>query len=112
LGFGPSAFSYWNGERFRNIANLQRYALFLKKGQSPIDFREQLPYPSNLKELFAIHLRLVEGVSLIDFSPLPTETEAAIEKWIKEGLLSREKNRVRLTTRGMLFYDEIAADMI
>lgn len=23
LGIGPSAFSYWNGQRFRNIANLK-----------------------------------------------------------------------------------------
>src|SRR5690606_23069358 len=37
LGFGPSAFSYWNGERFRNIANLHRYARLLKDNASPVD---------------------------------------------------------------------------
>ncbi len=34
LGFGPSAFSYWEGERFRNAANIQRYARALKNNES------------------------------------------------------------------------------
>lgn len=38
LGFGPSAFSFWEGRRFRNIANLNRYCELLKNGLSPVDF--------------------------------------------------------------------------
>jgi oxygen-independent coproporphyrinogen III oxidase len=111
LGFGPSAFSYWEGERFRNIANLQRYARALKHGESPIDFRERLPDPAAIKELLAVRLRLLCGVHLSDF-PLASETKSALEKWTKEGCLSFDGSRIRLTERGMLFYDSIAVDLI
>ena len=112
LGFGPSAFSYWEGERFRNIANLQRYARLLKQGESPVDFRERLPYPADLKELLAVRLRLFSRLDLNDFSPLPLETKAALEKWTRVGCLAREGSLIRLTERGALFYDSIAVDLI
>jgi oxygen-independent coproporphyrinogen-3 oxidase len=109
LGFGPSAFSYWEGERFRNIAHLQRYNRLLKEGASPVDFRESLPYPANVKELLAVRLRLREGVLI---EPFPEETEGAIEKLKRDRLLFEEGSRLRLTERGMLFYDTVAAEII
>lgn len=112
LGFGPSAFSYWEGKRFRNIANLQRYARALKEERSPVDFSEELPYPASLKELLAVRLRLLSGVDLKDFSPLPLDTKAALDKWAEEGCLVSSDNHVRLTERGALFYDSIASDLI
>ncbi len=112
LGFGPSAFSYWEGERFRNIANLQRYARLLKQRESPVDFRERLPYPRDLKELLAVRLRLFSPLDLNDFSPLQLETKAALEKWTRVGCLACEGSLIRLTERGALFYDSIAVDLI
>ncbi len=41
IGFGPSAFSYWEGKRYRNVAHLNKYYDALKEGRSPIDFEEQ-----------------------------------------------------------------------
>lgn len=112
LGFGPSAFSYWGKERFRNVAHLQRYARALREGNSPVDFRERLENPRDLKELLAVHLRLLEGVDLACFGTLPAETMASLEKWVREGGLVREGDRVRLTERGALLYDAIAEDVI
>jgi oxygen-independent coproporphyrinogen-3 oxidase len=111
LGFGPSAFSYWEGERFQNIANLNRYTSMLKEGLSPIAFRERLPYPQNTLELLAVRLRLKEGVDLEQF-PLPTQTENAIQKLISSGLLLKNENTLQLTDRGMLFYDTVASELI
>ncbi len=111
LGFGPSAFSYWGGERYRNIANLHRYAALLKEGKSPIDFREKLPYPANVKELLSIHIRLKEGVDLNDFS-LTQETKDAIEKLKREKLLIQRGSQIELSDRGMLFYDTVATELI
>lgn len=111
LGFGPSAFSYWEKERFRNIANIHRYVKLLKEGQSPVDFREKLPYPADVKELLSVRLRLKEGVDLALF-PIPTETETGIEKLKSLQLLTQAGSQLQLTERGMLFYDEIAAELI
>lgn len=111
LGFGPSAFSYWEGERFRNIANLHKYAKQLAAGQSPVDFREKLPYPADVKERLAVQLRVREGVNLTLFS-LPPETYKTIEKLQEIGLLEQEGAQLKLTERGMLLYDAVATEII
>ncbi len=111
LGFGPSAFSYWGKERFRNIANIHRYAKSLKEQTSPVDFREALPYPADIKELLAIRIRLKEGADLSLFS-LPLETSAAIEKLKQGGFLRQNGSNLQLTDRGLLFYDTVATDLI
>lgn len=110
LGFGPSACSFWEGERFRNIANLQRYTRSLKQGLSAVDYRETLPYPQNLKELFLVQLRLSEGADLD--TELPQEMRDTIHRLIKENFLTRKENKIQLTAKGILFHDTIASEII
>lgn len=112
LGYGPSAFSYWEGERFQNIAHLQRYARLLKEGKSPIDFQEKLSHDAHLKERIAVQLRLKHGVDLLSFDPLPQETRLGIEKLKNLGFLNQHGSQLQLTERGMLFYDSVAAELI
>lgn len=110
LGFGPSAFSYWEGERFRNVANLQRYTRELKQGKSPIDFREKLEYPQDLKEKFLIQLRLLEGA---DITPnFPPEMVHSIQRFIDDKYLVQLGSKVKLTQKGLLFHDSIASEII
>lgn len=111
LGFGPSAFSYMNQERFRNIANLHRYAKMLQNNQSPVDFREKLLYPQNINELIAIHLRLTEGIDLETFQ-IPTTTWSSIEKLKELGFLRQTGASLKLTEQGMLFYDTVASEIV
>jgi oxygen-independent coproporphyrinogen-3 oxidase len=110
LGFGPSAFSYWEGERFRNVPHLNRYSQLLIKDQSPIDFRERLPYPANENELLAVRLRLKEGVNWN--SQWSEETKRAIEKLKLDRFLVQKNDRLQLTEQGMLFYDTVASEII
>lgn len=116
LGFGPSAFSYWEGRRFRNIANLKTYEELLRAGSSPIDFQENLSHPQNILELLAVELRLLRGVKLDEFASrhgsLPAETLEQISTLEKRGWLIRERDRLRLTDEGLLFYDSVAAELI
>ena len=109
LGLGPSAFSYWEGERFQNTPHLQRYSRALKEGESPVSFRERLPYPQNLKEQIAVQLRLKEGLIL---PPLPEETNRSIQSLLTQGFLEMKEERLRLTGRGQLFYDLVASELI
>lgn len=105
LGLGPSAFSYWHGKRFRNVANLNKYTQTLDKDEFPIDFEEELLGEEKERELFAIQLRLMQGVALPSYKDelIPLE---------KEGLLLIENGRVKLTQRGLLLYDSIATELI
>ncbi len=115
-GFGPSAFSYWEGRRFRNIANLKRYVELLKEGTSPIDFEEQLSPEEQRRELLVIQLRLLEGADLASFTnahgPLDSRTIKTLGELQEHGLLIAEGDRLRLSHRGRLCYDTIATELI
>jgi oxygen-independent coproporphyrinogen-3 oxidase len=116
LGFGPSAFSYWEGARFSNVANLNKYLNDLERDRLPVDFEECLPYPRNLQELFAVRLRLLEGIDLtqwtLAYGPMPEALEKPLMKLIEKGWVERCDARVRLTPSGQLFYDAAATDLI
>jgi oxygen-independent coproporphyrinogen-3 oxidase len=109
-GFGPSAFSYWQGERFQNVPHLQRYTRALRDKKSSVHFREKLPYPASFKEQLAVQLRLIEGVSLP--KQIPEETAQALEKLEAQGWIQRAGEKVALTEQGLLFYDAVAASII
>jgi oxygen-independent coproporphyrinogen-3 oxidase len=110
LGFGPSAFSYWNGERFQNTPNLQRYSKALQANLSPVHFRETLPYPQNLREQIAVGLRLKNGCVVPDNAP--EETKIALEKLQGMGLIIQKGLHIQLTEKGKLFYDSVAAEIV
>jgi oxygen-independent coproporphyrinogen-3 oxidase len=112
LGFGPSAFSYFEGKRFRNACSLQTWSEALRTGSSPVDFEEQLCADAAFNELLAIELRLLSGVNLSTRSPLPSQTQASISRLIGEGLLLQEATTLRLSDKGLLFYDDVASLII
>ncbi len=108
LGFGPSAFSYWEEKRFRNCANLQRYTRSLKMRKSSVDFEEKLPYPQNLREKIAVQLRLLDGID----ANLPEEILKTLEPLINQNLLVRKNGRIFLSETGLLFHDTVASQIV
>ncbi|MBA2729117.1 MAG: radical SAM family heme chaperone HemW [Parachlamydiaceae bacterium] len=115
LGFGPSAFSFWEGRRFRNIANLSKYLSRLHEGSTPIDFEEKLEPDAQQRELLTIGLRILEGVDLHELQKsrsLGHETLASLNKLVSDGYLSSKGKCVKLTPKGILFYDNVASDLI
>ncbi len=113
LGLGPSAFSYWDNKRFRNVANLSRYCKALLQGDSPIDFSEELSPEARRQELLAVQLRLLHGVDLALFQQKHgTISLGPLEQLQKEGLVLLSEGRARLTKRGVLFYDTVASELI
>jgi oxygen-independent coproporphyrinogen-3 oxidase len=115
-GLGPSAFSYWEGSRFSNVADLRKYAQALEEGTLPIDFREKLVYPDHLHELLAVQIRLLDGVDLTHFEAahgqLPPSTHASLRDLEQKGWLSLTNSHIRLTPDGLLFYDSVAEALI
>ncbi|MDX8430620.1 MAG: coproporphyrinogen-III oxidase family protein [Candidatus Algichlamydia australiensis] len=109
IGLGPSAFSFTNGERYRNACNFPKYL----NSKTRIDFREKLPYPDNLNELLAIHLRLLKGVNISAFEErwgkLPTKTHRTLTE---NTYIDLKENHARLSSQGLLFYDTIATEII
>ena len=116
IGFGPSAFSYYNNRRFRNIPHLKKWAEQITKGLPPEDFEETLDLAARQKELLAVELRLLQGVNLPSFikknSPLSKELEQSIQKNIQDGYLQFLGTNLSLTEKGLLFYDSVAEELI
>jgi len=109
LGLGPSAFSYWEGRRSRNVAHLKKYSDALLAGNSPIDFEEKLSPEASQRELLAVGLRLLEGVAQ---TTLPDELQKTILTLEKQGYLHCAQEKIYLTEKGILFYDDVAAEIV
>ncbi len=116
LGMGPSAFSYWEGARLRNSSNLHRWAQSLERGESPVDFSEKLAYPASLQERLAVELRLLRGVHLPSLEdllgPLPRNLKKSIDSLKSQDLLIQRDDMLQLTERGLLFYDDVGAELV
>jgi len=108
LGFGPSAFSFWEGRRYRNICDLKKYSSYLQEGNTPVDFTEQLSPLASLHERLAVKLRMLDGVDLKAF---PVNS-ALYQKLQEKGWLHLDQDKARLTDQGLLFYDSVAEEII
>jgi len=112
IGMGPSAFSYWQGKRFRNIANFNKYQSLLQESKSPVDFEEQLDPSAHKRELLVLALRVLSGCSLDSFGTLEKETMDTLKRLIQEEYLQNQNQQISLTKKGILFYDDVAAELI
>lgn len=116
LGLGPSAFSYWEGRRFRNMAHLKNYAAALQRKEAPLDFEETLSPTARLAELLAIELRLTAGVDLPTFQqrhgPIPPSLLESLLTLHTKGWLQENSSRIQLTETGRLFYDSVGEELV
>ncbi|MCB1213104.1 MAG: radical SAM family heme chaperone HemW [Chlamydiia bacterium] len=117
LGLGPSAFSDWNGTRYRNICHLGRYCRALMEGLSPVDFSETLLAEPRQRERLVVALRLFKGVDLEQFQrtfgPFSSTLNESIHELIQHHLLEVIDGKIlRLTERGVFLYDSIAVELI
>lgn len=116
IGLGPSAFSFFGGTRYSNVANLQRYIQQIKNGVSPIDFREEIDANSRRTELLAVGLRLFWGLDIQAFEQkwgmLDQMSRTEIQRLQEDGLLEVKNGKIFLTDLGRRFYDTVASRLI
>ena len=108
LGFGPSAFSDWEGRRYRNICDLKKYSKALNTVHSPIDFEEKLSPLASLHERLAVRLRLLKGVQIQDYPVNPH----LYKKLQDKGWIEIKGTTARLTKQGLLFHDSVAEEIV
>ncbi len=109
LGLGPSAQSYLRATRFGNTPNLTRYAQELFEGHLPQVDLEVLSPRQALREASIFGLRLLEGIQRDRFcQKIDEEWETAIQQAIQDGFLEEQAGRIRLTSHGIRYMDNIA----
>jgi oxygen-independent coproporphyrinogen-3 oxidase len=113
LGFGPSAQSYLDGTRFGNIADLVVYNASLTANLLPIEDCARLSEREQLRDAVIFGLRLIRGIPSPDlhqhaenYGHTATTALLLAQQWIEE-----DGNRSRLSARGLLQADTIAAQL-
>jgi oxygen-independent coproporphyrinogen-3 oxidase len=106
-GFGADAHSFDGAVRSQNIESPGEYVASMQSGTSACIAQT----PANpAEERFFVGLRLTEGVLL-----QPEEWrkfERPIQRFLADGLLARDRERLRLTDRGVLLSNEVFAEFI
>lgn len=110
LGIGPSAFSYWQGKRFRNVANIHKYMEKLRNGELATDFSEELDENKRQRELIAIGLRMTKGVRVPE--NVSSDLLKSLQTLQQQGLLIIQDGTAALTDRGRLLHDSVAEIII
>ena len=107
LGFGADAHSFDGTMRARNVESAQDYVDRIRQCRSP---RLDSTPADHDEEHFFVGLRLANGIR-----PSAGEWrrfDAPIQRFLNEGLLAREGERLHLTDRGVLLSNEVFAEFI
>jgi oxygen-independent coproporphyrinogen-3 oxidase len=117
IGIGPSAASYIDGRRWRNVPDTAEYVRRMASGlQRAIDM-EQLSPLERAGEAAMLQLRLVNGIDRATFRAVagfdPGELFAdVIARHIEHGLLIADDRHIALTRKGRLVGDAVIADFL
>ena len=104
LGLGLGAASLLGNVRKRNQSSLEEYLKGNFSGEQEI-----LSDVNAMEEYFFLGLRKMKGV---DWTPYRTFYEDIVEKLVKQGLLDKDGNRIRLTELGIDVSNSVLAEFL
>ncbi len=107
LGVGLSAHSYLHREHRANIDSLPAYLEAIESDRLPIDQIETISPEALRKDRVIFGLRKTEGIPLEYLEEDPSLRKTA-DRLIENGLLTIDRQQIRLTDKGMLLADEVA----
>ncbi len=111
VGLGPGAYSYYKGRRTRLTDSYSQYLAKTAAGDwKPLE-DETLDEEKRQVESFLLALRLSEGASVERFAPVLERFEDEIEDLTEDGMLVREKGRLKLTARGQFLAETVFAEL-
>ena len=114
LGLGPSAHSFISPQRWNNHCSVTRYLESLVNNSLPIAQQEILSNDDLEFEYIFLHLRLKEGLNLIDFhnrfqADFTKKYITPLEKLNEAGLIDIYNQQIKLTDQGCLLADEVSS---
>ncbi len=117
LSFGPSAASYFGGQRFTIVADVADYINGIREKGQVIEEVEDISFREQAKEFIMMRLRTVYGIDpveyerkyLLPFAPLAEK----LEEYRKQGFVARTfDGRWHLTGKGFLISNYIKSDLL
>jgi oxygen-independent coproporphyrinogen-3 oxidase len=114
LGLGPAAHSFMLPERRTNVRHLSTYLDYIRKDQLPVEQKERLSENTLEFEYIFLHLRLREGLNILDYSnrfqkDFKDTYADQLSNFLSSGLVEQDDNNLRLSKKGWLLADEIVS---
>ncbi len=117
LGFGPAAYSFFEGKMFSYVKNVERFIMTAERSEALLD---EMSFPSREEEAaeyVMVCLRLREG---IDIGVYNTRFEDDFEKrygeslrpFLERGFMKKTEKGYRFTRRGMLVSNYILSEIL
>ena len=116
-GYGPSASSQWNGERWNNPANLESWLAGIEKNQPVREQTKALSAADLLSDALVFGLRLNAGVSPFALAArfeteLPKGVLNLFANLVEEGLMELVGENFRLTGEGRMRADAVGVAVL
>ena len=117
IGCGPSSHSHWNGKRYSNISDIDKYIYNLENSKSIINMSEKLSLKDKIKETFTMWLRLTDGVNIKVFEKkfsckIDEIYETKINELISNGLLEKKKEYIKIPNDKIFLSNSIMSELI
>jgi len=118
LGVGPSAVSYLNGERRKNVADVRRYCVGMSSHPASVAVETERLSPSARAGETAVQmLRLTRGINHRQFRQVTGFDvldlfAGPVERFREMGLVEVDATGIRLTRAGLLVSNRIMQDFL
>ncbi len=117
VGVGPSAASYVDGVRFKNVPHIETYISDVDNERHPWREEERLSGRERAGETAMVQLRLNRGIDVVAFErSVGLDPLALYAEQIREhgaaGLLKHTPEYIRLTVAGRLLADRVIRDFL
>ncbi len=120
LGFGVSAHSYFNGNRYSFIPDIKKYIVGIEDMGSSVDIiaeNDSLELRERMGEYVMLRLRLTDGLKCEDFrrnfgSSFESLYGAKLKKYIDNGFMAKKGDSYCLTPQGMFVSNYILSDIL
>jgi oxygen-independent coproporphyrinogen III oxidase len=117
IGFGLNAHSFFEGVRYKNTNDLQKYTRNSYDINLIREEVEVIDITSSIEEFMFLGLRLTEGINTLNFKnnfghDIFDIYEKEINKFIKEKMLIKEKDKIFLSSKGLDLANEVFKEFI
>ncbi len=118
LGLGCSAHSYFHPRRWSNVSDVKTYISAISNQESAMDFEEQIGPYEMAREMIFLGLRTKDGIDadslygktgvILDNDP----RSGLLQHYLENGWLERRDSKWIPTSKGLLFSDKMARELI
>ncbi len=117
-GIGAGAHSYIDSQRYENVKGVKQYIEMIEKDNTlPVIDKFAVSLEEQMQDTMMLGFRMLEGVSFSDFKArfgvdMEQLYAKEIDKLLKAGLINKEENCIKLSSKGLIFGNEVFAEFI